>query len=149
MGVISRFFTWERTHYLEVLLLYQLELYMPIRHNITMSASCCVAPLFCSQTCPVEAGSAPEPWRGFDLFFFWRSSQAVVLLKTLLNHFSFVSSHTDLLSGLSVLPCSCNSLTATSLCTTWGTEVDMASHFCTTSYSWDTWGQTILQLLYS
>lgn len=82
-------------------------------------------------------------------FFFWRSSQAVVLLKTLLNHFSFVSIHTDLLSGLSVLPCSCNSLTATSLCTTWGTEVDMASHFCTTSYSWDTWGQTILQLLYS
>lgn len=31
------------------------------------------------------------------------------------------------------LPCSCNSLTATSLCTTWGTDVDMASHFCTTS----------------
>lgn len=36
-------------------------------------------------------------------------------------------------NGFAALPCSCNSLTATSLCTTCGTDEDMASHFCTTS----------------
>lgn len=35
---------------------------MPIRRNIVMSASCCVH-FFCSQTCPAEAGTAPDPWR--------------------------------------------------------------------------------------
>lgn len=52
-------------------------------------------------------------------------------------YFNNLGTASSIFTG-SVLPCSCSSLTATSLCTTWGTEVDMASHFCTTSYSCDT-----------
>lgn len=96
---------------------------MPIRHNIMMSACCCVGPVLLRQ----GLHQAPEGmlwylevvrWNLHGLHSFWRSRQAVVLLKMFLNHFSFVSGHIYLLSGMSVLPCSCNSLTATSLCTT-------------------------------
>lgn len=128
---------------------------MPIRRNVMVSASCCVH-IFCSQTCPAEAGTAPDPWRSavvylsfkveppwIRFYFFGGQVELSCSWEPSWTILALCQATFNLLPGVSVLPCSCNSLTATSLCTTWGTEVDMASHFCTTSYSWDTWGQTI------
>lgn len=45
-----------------------------------------------------------------------------------------------------VIPCSCSSLTAIRRCTTCGSEVAIASHFWTTSYSCDTCATHMQQL---